>query len=345
MKKYSSIISILLLLVIMGACSSGPVKKNATGFAYEIVVVMNKADWNAPAGEAIKAELTSDVPGLPQSEPSFKITYVQPDQFNGLLTYVRNILIVKIDKAIYTKVSLRYEKNRWADNQYVMTLTAPTQEDLLAYVKEYPTNIVDFFVKVEMNRAMGQFQKDYSGVVMDHLKKDFDVMLYAPSNMTYFKDTTDFFWASNNANTGRTDLVVYTFPYTDPETFTADYLVAKRDSVMKANLPGSRPDSYMTTESGIGVTYTPITVNGKYCGVLRGLWSMENDMMGGPFVSHVRLDEKNNRVVVAEGFVFAPETSKRNFIRRIEAALYTLRLPGEFDESVEETLVVPEQKK
>lgn len=346
MKTHSFIISILgLLAFLMGACSSNPVKRNATGFAYEIVVVMDQVAWNSEAGQALKAELASDVPGLPQSEPALKITYARPDQFKGLLMYVRNILIVKIDKSLYTKVSLSYEKNRWADNQYIMTLTAPSEEDLLQYIKEHPRNIVDFFVKVEMNRAVAQFEKDYSGVVMDHVKNKFDVMLYAPSNMTYYKDTTDFFWASNNANTGRMDLVVYTFPYTDPETFTADYLVAKRDSVMKANLPGSKPDSYVTTESNMGVDYTPITVNGEYCGVLRGLWSMEGDMMGGPFVSHARLDKKNNRVVIAEGFVYAPETSKRNFIRRIEAALYTLRLPGEFDKPVDTALSVPEQQK
>ena len=57
---------------------------------------------------------------------------------------------------------------------------------------------------------------------------------------------------------------------------------------------------------------------------------MEGDMMGGPFVSVARLDERNNRVVVAEGFVYAPETNKRNYIRRMEASMYTLRLPGEF---------------
>ena len=110
MKTHSLLISFLMLLVIMGACSSGPVMRNATGFAYEIVVTMDKADWDAPAGKAIKAELTSDIPGLPQAEPAFKITYVTPDQFNGLLTYVRNVLIVRIDKSQYTKVSLNYEK-------------------------------------------------------------------------------------------------------------------------------------------------------------------------------------------------------------------------------------------
>lgn len=342
MKAHSLMISLVMLL-ILGACSSGPVRKQATGFAYEVVVVMDKADWSAPAGEAIKSELTSDIPGLPQSEPALKITYVTPDQFNGLLTYVRNILIVRIDKSIYTKVSLSYEKNRWAQNQEVVTLTAPNADDILAYVKENPRNIVNFFVKVEMNRAMGQLQKEYSTLVMDTLKNKFDIMLNVPANMTYFKDTTDFFWTSNNANTGRTDLLVYTFPYTDPSTFTAEYLIAKRDSVLKVNLPGSFPESYMATDT-IGVQYTPITVNGKYCGEMRGLWKMVGDMMGGPFVSHVRLDEKNNRVVVVEGFVFAPETDKRNFIRRIEAALYTLRLPGEFNQSVDMTLDIPQKK-
>ena len=43
----------------------------------------------------------------------------------------------------------------------------------------------------------------------------------------------------------------------------------------------------------------------------RGLWKMEHDAMGGPFVSHSRVDTLNNRVVVAEGFVYAPEKMKR----------------------------------
>ena len=47
MKTHSLLISFLMLLVIMGACSSGPVMRNATGFAYEIVVTMDKADWDA----------------------------------------------------------------------------------------------------------------------------------------------------------------------------------------------------------------------------------------------------------------------------------------------------------
>ena len=331
MKRNSLLISLCMMMVLLMSCTSSPVGKRATGLAYEVVVVMKSAEWDGPSGKALKQQLTSDVPGLPQSEPALRITYADPSQFNGLLTYVRNILIVNIDPNIYTKASLGFESDRWATGQVVVTLTAPSEEVFLEYMEANPRTLVDFFVKVVMDRAVARLEKGYSSVVAEHLRANHNLMIKAPADMTYYRDTTDFFWASNNANTGRTDLIVYTFPYTDPNTFTADYLVAKRDSVLKVNLPGAFPDSYMTTESRFGIDYTPITVNGKYCGVVRGLWKMVGDMMGGPFVSHVRLDEKNNRVVVAEGFVFAPETDKRNFIRRVEASLYTLSLPGEFD--------------
>lgn len=332
MKTQHLLSCLFSLLVLLGSCKSSPLDKRATGLAYEIVVTMEREDWNSEAGEAIKNELNSDVPGLPQSEASMRVTYAQTKDFKGLLTYVRNILIVKIDPTAYTKVSLKYETDTWANGQVVVIMTAPDQASLKAYMDENKRVLVDYYTQVEMARMAALYEKSYSPVVLDNVKEQFGIFLKVPEAMTYTKVAEDFYWTSNNANTGRTDVVVYTFPYTDPNTFTAEYLVAKRDSVMKENMPGSFPGSYMATEVKFApVDYTPITVNDKYCGVLRGLWRIEGDMMGGPFVSHVRLDEVNNRVVVVEGFVFAPETEKRNYIRRVEAALYTLRLPGEFD--------------
>jgi len=336
MKTHYFLFAGLLLLLALGACSgSGPMGRNATGLLYEIVVTTDQNSWNGAVGKAVKDELLADVPGLPQSEPAFKITFAPPEQFNGLLTYVRNILIVKVDKSIYTKTTLTYERDRWANDLLVLTLTAPDSGMVVSYLQKNPLYINGIFSKEEMNRMVKFLQKEYSTKDMQLLKKNHKVMLNAPASMTSFRDTTDFFWTSNQANSGRMDIVVYTFPYTDPKTFTLEYLANKRDSVMKANIPGAFPDSYMTTERRFSLTYEPITAYGQYCGVMRGLWQMHGDMMGGPFVSHIRLDKKNNRIVVAEGFVYAPETDKRNFIRRCEASLYTLRLPEEFDKPVE----------
>jgi len=340
MRTHLFIISLLSILLLGGCKGGSPLEKRATGLAYEVVVTAKSDIWNGAAGRAIKDDLTSSVPGLNQSEPSMRITYATPENFNGLMTYVRNIVILNIDPATYTKVSVKTEKDRWANGQMVVTINAPNAEEVVEYEKNNENVLAKFFTQIEMGRAAALLEKTYSVPVMETLQKKFDVILKIPADLTFTRDTAGFFWATNNAGSGRMDIVVYTFPYTDENTFTRDFLIAKRDSVMKINMPGSFPNSYMTTETRyVMPSYTPITVNGKYCGVLRGLWRVQGDMMGGPFVSHARLDELNNRIVVAEAFVYAPETDKRNFMRRLEASLFTLRLPGE--STIKDIVVIP----
>ena len=125
----------LILIVLIGgtACnrSSKLAKqsifmKRATGFAYEVLVVMDKDAWKGEAGRLLYDQLTAPIPGLPQNEPAMRVTYAEPFQFNGLLHYVRNIIHVRIDESLYTKVSVHKEKDRWATGQEVVTLNAPS---------------------------------------------------------------------------------------------------------------------------------------------------------------------------------------------------------------------------
>ena len=138
----------------------------------------------------------------------------------------------------------------------------------------------------------------------------------------------DFIWTSNNTASGLENICIYSYPYEGPETFNKTYILHKRDSIMEKNLPGERPGMYMQTDT-LCTTVRPIVVHGMYAMEARGLWVMKNDFMGGPFVSHSRVDVENNRVVVVEGFVYAPEKMKRGLIRRLEGSLYTLQLPEE----------------
>ena len=97
---------------------------------------------------------------------------------------------------------------------------------------------------------------------------------------------------------------------------------------MKANIPGAKEGMYMSTDS-ITVDVRPIDIHGDYTMEARGLWRMKGDFMGGPFVSHTRLDKANQRIITAEIFVYSPDKLKRNLVRMLEASLYTLRLPAE----------------
>lgn len=125
---------------------------------------------------------------------------------------------------------------------------------------------------------------------------------------------------------------MYSYPYTDKDTFTKEYFVHKRDSVMQVNIPGFKEGVYMSTDSLL-TDVRPISVHNDYTMEARGLWRMKGDFMGGPFVSHTRLDQKNQRIITAEIFVYSPDKMKRNLVRQMESSLYTLRLPQEAPQS------------
>jgi len=165
--------------------------------------------------------------------------------------------------------------------------------------------------------------------------------LRIPAGFERYKQGKDFLWTSQDRPGSEVSLnfVVYSYPYTDKNTFTRDYFIHKRDSVMKLNIPGSLEGQYMATDTNY-VDVKEFSVKGEYAFEARGLWYMENDMMGGPFVSHARVDRPNGRVVVVEAFVYAPKDKKRDMMRQLEAALYTLNLPQE--QQIEEIVIGPE---
>ena len=323
---------------------------NASGLPYEMLVVMDDAQWERPLGRAVFNVLDSDVPGLPQSERSFRITRVEPSGMNSnMFRIMRNIIKVDVQKDRYTQPKLKFSRDVYSYPQMVMTLQAPDEESLAKFVEENAQSIIDFFTRAEMNREINNLREKHNPNVSRLAQEILGVDVWVPWEVNKFKRGKDFLWATTYNGKKDMSIVLYSYPYTDTNTFTLDYFLAKRDSVMKANIPGGPEGSYMTTNHDY-VYVEDATVHGKYAQVARGLWRMQGDRMGGPFVSHSRVDEVNGRVIVAEAFIYAPEELKRDLIRRMEAALYTLQLPQQkevsnLSYSLDEIVIEPEIKR
>jgi hypothetical protein len=329
MKKLTSLLSVIIVLAVaLTSCkgNGGVFTPTSSGRAYEILVVVKPDVWKAPAGKALENVLKSDVPGLPQSESSFKVMYVSPDGFDSTLKLIRNIIIVDIQD-IYTKGSFKLAKDVYSYPQSILTIQAPDEVTLQQFVQENEAQIIDLFNKAEMNRQMAILEKAHSDYISTKVDSIFGSEVWVPAELASFKLGKDFIWASTNTATANRNFVMYSYPYTDRNTFTKEYFVAMRDSVMKANIPGAKPTMFMATDS-MTVEVKPIEVQGQFAFEARGLWRMKGDFMGGPFVSHSRVDTVNNRVVTAEIFVYSPDKMKRNLVRTMEASLYTLKLPA-----------------
>ena len=338
MKKHLYFFSMLLMVALLSGCESkgkkGVFTPTSSGRAYEILVVVPQGVWERPAGRALYDVLDTDVPGLPQSERSFRIMFTSPENYDGALKIVRNIIIVDIDKNRYTQPKFRYAKDVYAAPQSILTIQAPDESSFKEFVTENRQAIIDFFTHAEMNRQIAVLKDKHSDYVETKVKSMFDCDVWVPGDLASTKQGEDFFWAGTNAATGDQNFVIYSFPYTDNNTFTKEYFVHKRDSVMKANIPGAKPGMYMATDS-LMTDVRNISVLGEYALEARGLWRIKGDFMGGPFVSHMRLDRANRRIIVSEIFIYSPDKLKRNLVRQMETSLYTLKLPGTKTEKVE----------
>ena len=326
MKKTALIF--LAAALSLTACKKENFFPTASGRPYEVLVVMDSTDWKAPHGRALFDVLDTDVPMLPQSERSFRISQTEVKDFDRVLNIFRNIIIVNIDPHQFTRTKMKSTRDKWAMEQIVLTINSPSEEEFRNFCVEHRQDIVDFLTRTEMNRLVKELEQKHSKVTFDLAKQIFDCEIFAPKELQSYKKGKDFVWTSNNTASGLENIVIYSYPYEGPHTFNKEYLCHKRDSVMQVNLPGEKPGMYMQTDT-LCTVVRPIVVHNNYAMEMRGLWIMRNDCMGGPYVSHHRVDTENNRVIVVEGFVYAPEKMKRGLIRRLEGSLYTLKLPEE----------------
>lgn len=338
------LIPLLGILFLTSCGQSGPVRPSVAGSKFEILVVMDEQPWAAEGGRALVALLNQDMVGLPQFEPVMDIKHCTRNQFSDLLKPSRNVLVTEINPR-FERPRIVLSKNNWAQPQSVVKVEAANDSAFAAVIKNDGQRILDYFLSTERDRQI-DFNKGYvSQRMKTEIEKKFGIQIDIPTELSKVQKGKDFMWITNDHTRIRKDLVIYSYPYTDKKTFTREYLVAKRDSVMKANIPGEFEGSYMGTETvHLQPVYTALNLNNTYCGELKGLWKIFNGgSMGGPFYSHTRVDEINQRVITIEGFIFAPAVQKRNHIRQMEAIIYTAKLPQEIN-AINEVSVVADKK-
>jgi len=263
-----------MIMVFLCGCENGHIATpQASGRPYEVLVVMDKQEWEAPEGRALFDVLDTDIPGLPQPERSFHISQVAPKDMNRTLSIFRNIIEVDIDPTQYTQTRMKFVRNVYAQDQVILRIRSGSKEDFAQYVTEHGQDIIDFFTKMEMNRLCRILSKKYSKLTFDLAREIFDCELRAPEELKNFKRGKDFLWTTNNTATGMVSIMMYSYPYEGPETFNKRYMLHKRDSVLRINMPGSDPDMFMQTDTAF-TAIRPIVVHHKYAMEARGLWFM-----------------------------------------------------------------------
>jgi len=297
--------------------------KSVTGKPGETVVVMEKELWLGNVGDTILHYLMQPQLCLPQEEPIFNVVNVPAEAFKTFET-TRNIILTRILPSVTVpSISIKYDV--WARPQVVVIVQAADESGFMKIFSEKSDLIISEILGAEKKRLMAMYSqsKFKEQSISDTLIKRHSFNLNIPKGYDIVKDTSDFVWIRYESPLTSQGVFAYWYPYNSESSFVTDKLIHKRDSVLRQNVPGSVSGSYMATEKRFVIAQT-FNHNGNYSVEIRGLWKVVGDFMGGPFISLSTLDLAGKRVFTVEGYVYSPKYNKRDYLRQVEAMVYSV---------------------
>ena len=326
MKK---ILSILTIAILLTSCVGNDkmILRESIGKINKVMVVAKISDWTGDVGKEIRNSFGELMVGLPQPEPLLSVSQVAPNGFSSMMKGSRNILV--ISEGATENFSVK--KNVYAQPQTIVYVQAKDDESIIKLLQKRKNELRKIFLDADVAFTQNIFEQDKIDETQYKTLKNLGISLTIPSKFKTVDDTGEFLWLRNHlmsgiAKTGSNNILVYSVPLVD-KTTVADSIVAVRNRIGKKYIPGSNPETmHMITEKA----YTPFTfdatIDGKKAYETRGKWEVKNDFMAGPFLNYTVIDEKNNRLVIFEGFTYAPSVSKRAFVFELEAIAKSMKL-------------------
>jgi len=297
---------------------------NITGGAGEVLVVMDKFNWENSTGEILQDILKEEYPGLPQSEPLFDVIQITAGSFEGLYQFHRSIVLTTIQSGAEPRI--RFRENVWAKPQIMIQLEASTGGELKQLIQDNEDRIQSFLVQYDRSRLIDLYKGTKDPTIQKEIASHHQIRLAIPRGYSLDFSKDEYSSVSIEASDLSQVIQIYDYPVNGPEDLTVEKIIEQRNSTTKAYVQGPRENSYMT----ISKLYNPIAYDLKNNNMdvveLRGLWDLENGFMGGPFISHSVYDAKRNRIICVDGYIYHPNQKKRIKLKQLEAIVYSMEI-------------------
>lgn len=301
---------------------SSRVLTDSSGNINQLTVVIDNDLWEGEVGEAIRTSLAAPVDGLPQEEPMFSLSQIPPETFTGFVR--KNRLFLKVEKNQDPNFNVVTEL--YARPQLGVIISGGDNGELVDIIKEESDSIINIFKKTELKEKQRRIAKSLKDD--EALEKTFGLSLDFPTAYRYAVQDDDFFWIRKEIPKGNMEILIYEVPMStiDKDTSVIANIIKMRDSIGKAHIPGPVEGSYMITEEAYAPYLFESEIDGRFAYETRGTWEVKNAFMAGPFVNYAVRDEKNDRYLILEGFVFSPSRGKRDNIFELDAILQSAEI-------------------
>lgn len=332
MKYFNIFLSVVIIvaLFVVSSCDDN-IKRSglprSIGNTSEVLVVLqSEKQWDNQIGISIKEHLAKDQYGLMQVEPIFDLAHVTVNNFSDMFKKHRNILIVNIDKKA-TETKAEMFKNKWSDPQRIIRITSPNSTVFANDFSEYTEGIISDYSEAERSRILSVFRPSSKNEVLKKVRDKFSLDITVPQGFYVAKTAPGFMWIRKEVTDFSQGIIIISEPYVNEEQFSKNSIIARTNRDLKRYIPGESEGTYMAiTEDFIPAISAQIEdFTSEYAVEIRGVWNVEHDFMGGPFVSYTFVDSKNDQILTVYGYVYHPNKKKRNLLRQLEAIIYSIK--------------------
>jgi len=341
-----SIILVTLLVSCGGNRLDLPMNKPiAIGKLNKINVILDKNQFESPLADSIDYYFASAYPILPAPEPFFDLRFLTPGDLIGdpykkeLKTYliVANLADTsseatkmvrkdmgeeKFHKALKDSLfTLSIGKDKWAREQLLVYIFANGHDKLADALK---TNFPAVAKRINKHDEKALEAAIYgaagqNAALSNQIKEKFGLNIQIPSLFVQAMEEDNFLWIRLDHKDVIENLVFRKFKYENQEQFSKEHIINLRNEYGKQFIKTSSVDAYMSTnEIDLPIYKYTESINGIYTTEVRGIWEIVNDFMGGPFISYLLHNEKQNEVIFIDAFVFAPGKDKRDYMQKLD---------------------------
>ena len=297
--------------------------EKTTGEINTISVLIDDQLWKGEIGDTVRNKFASSVIGLPQEEPQFTINQYPIKFLEGFVVNSRNSIVIKKEAVGRFEI----KKNEFATPQNVFYISGRNTIEIIDTIEKYTPEIIRIIRQSEI--AENQRVNDTALIKTERIKKKFKIALNIPKGYNSVLTRKKFIWFKKEITGGSTSVLIYQIPIKNIENHhnssVINNIIKMRDSIGSLYIHGTERHSKMITEQAYSPYFFNTKLDGRITYETKGTWEMKNDFMSGPFINYCITDYKNQRMLVLEGFCYAPSKKKRDLMFELEAIIKSVK--------------------
>ena len=288
-----------------------------------IAVLIDDQLWKGEIGDSIRNKFASPVIGLPEEEPLFNINQYSIKLLEGTRAKNRNSLVIEKGNKQFFKI----QKNQFRTPQNTIYISGKSIQDIIDTLEVHSSEIIDLVRYTEI--LENQRVNDTVLQNTQRITKKFRIALHLPKEYRYVMQRRRFMWLKKEITGGSNSILIYEVPISAIPPYSNSTAINKiirlRDSIGNLYIHGTARNTRMITEEAYSPYFSKVKFNTKKAFETRGTWEMENDFMSGPFINYCIFDYTRGRILILEGFCYAPSKEKRDLMFELESIIKSVQ--------------------